>query len=232
MKNIVIIGDSGGTGQALVKRLSPQHRCYGVSRHPLSDAPHNMQHFTHDVVHGNLSFVADLPDAIHGLVYCPGSINLKPFHRLSMDDFLADYHQNVLGAVRVVQSLLPRLKKAGSSAVVFFSTVAAQSGMTFHASIAASKGALESLSVSLAAEYAGTGIRFNVIAPSLTDTPLAAPLLNTPEKREAAAKRHPLGRTGTPEELAAAAEFLLSDDTTWITGQVIGVNGGLGRLHK
>jgi 3-oxoacyl-[acyl-carrier protein] reductase len=231
MKNIVIIGDTGGTGKALAERLSHLLNCYGVSRHPSDAVSQHARHIVHDVVHSDLSFVDALPEEVHGLVYCPGSINLKPFHRLSIDNFLADYHQNVLGAVRVVQSLLPRLKKTESSSVVFFSTVAARNGMPFHASIAASKGALESLSVSLAAEYAGAGIRFNVVAPSLTDTPLAAPLLNTPEKREWAAKRHPLGRIGTPEELAALTAFLLSDEATWITGQVIGINGGMGNLH-
>ena len=149
---------------------------------------------------------------------------------MTRQDFENDFSQNVLGAVAILQKILPNLKKANGASIVLFSTVAAKLGMPFHSSIAAAKGAIEGLAKSLAAELAAANIRVNVIAPSLTDTPLAGPLLSTPEKREAAAKRHPLQRVGTPEEIAQMIEFLLSDKSSWITGQIIGIDGGMGSL--
>ncbi|MBC8083876.1 MAG: SDR family oxidoreductase, partial [Hymenobacter sp.] len=171
-----------------------------------------------------------LPDVLHGVVYCPGSIKLRPFERIPVEDFRADFELNVLGAVQVLQATMKRLKKAGGASVVLFSTVAADTGMSFHASIATAKAAVEGLTRALAAEYAASNIRLNAIAPSLTDTPLAAALLNTPEKAEAGAKRHPLQRIGQPQDLAYMAAFLLSDHASFITGQVLPVDGGMGRL--
>jgi NAD(P)-dependent dehydrogenase (short-subunit alcohol dehydrogenase family) len=172
-----------------------------------------------------------LPDALEGLVYCPGSIRLQPFHRLRDEDFSADFELNLLGAVRVLRAALPCLKAVERGSVVLFSTVAVATGMPMHASIAAAKGAVEGLTRSLAAELA-PAIRVNAIAPSLTDTPLAAGLLRTERQRAAAAERHPLGRIGQPSDLAAAARFLLSDEAGWVTGQVLHVDGGMGRLRR
>jgi NAD(P)-dependent dehydrogenase (short-subunit alcohol dehydrogenase family) len=150
---------------------------------------------------------------------------------LTSQDFLNDFQQNILGAVNLIQKVLPALKKAEGASIVLYSTVAVKAGMPFHASVAAAKGAVEGLSRSLAAEFAASRIRVNVVAPSLTDTPLASALLNTPEKKEAAGKRHPLQRVGTAEDMAKLTNFLLSDDSGWITGQVIGADGGLGSLR-
>jgi 3-oxoacyl-[acyl-carrier protein] reductase len=172
----------------------------------------------------------ELPPVLDGLVYFPGSINLKPFHRLTAQDFLTDYGINCLGAVSAIQSALPALKAAPAASVVMFSTVAVAQGMPFHASIAAAKGAVEGLARSLAAELAPK-IRVNVIAPSLTDTPLASSLLNTDVKREAAAKRHPLQRVGDPEHTAKLVAWLLSDDAAFLTGQTFRPDGGLSSVR-
>ncbi len=171
-----------------------------------------------------------LPQVLDGLVYFPGSITLKPFHRLTTADFLHDLHVNLLGAVSAIQSALPALKAAPSASVILFSSVAVAQGMPFHASIAAAKGAVEGLALSLAAELAPK-IRVNVIAPSLTDTPLAGNLLNSDAKREASAKRHPLQQLGTPDDVAALAAFLLSDASRFITGQVLRPDGGLSSIR-
>lgn len=172
----------------------------------------------------------ELPPSLDGLVYFPGSITLKPFHRLTAVDFLHDLQVNLLGAVSAIQSALPALKAAPSPSIILFSTVAVAQGMPFHASIAAAKGAVEGLALSLAAEFAPR-IRVNVIAPSLTDTPLAGTLLNTHAKREASAKRHPLQQLGNPGDVATLVAFLLSDASRFITGQVLRPDGGLSSVR-
>lgn len=232
MKNILVVGASKGIGLSLAQRAATADRVFSVSR---TISPElgalGTTHFLLDAVQDPLAPLDALPEVLHGLVYCPGSITLKTINRLSEEDFLQDFRQNVLGAVRVIQFCLPRLKRANGASVVLFSTVAAKTGMAFHSSIAAAKAAVEGLGKSLASELAPQQIRVNVIAPSLTHTPLAHSLLNTPEKVEASAKRHPLNRIGQPEEMAALAQFLLSDDAAWVTGQVIGVDGGLSALR-
>lgn len=164
-----------------------------------------------------------------GLVYFPGTINLKPFNRYTKDDFLQDYSINALGAAAFVQAYLPNLKKAGSGSVVFISTVAVATGMPFHSSIAMAKAALEGLTRSLAAEFAPK-IRVNCIAPSLTDTPLSDKFLATPEKRQAAQNRNPARKIGSPADIANAVAFLLTENSAWITGQVLAVDGGMNTL--
>lgn len=221
-KNILIVGASSGIGAALSHQLS--HKGYQVF-----EASRNGK-IKYDATQDALD-LSTLPSSLQGLIYCPGSINLKPFHRLSTQDFIDDYHINVLGAVRTIQQVLPLLKTSEIvSSVVLFSTVAVQQGMPFHASIAAAKGAIEGLTKSLAAELAPK-IRVNAIAPSLTDTPLASKILGTEEKKKASAERHPLKKTGTPEELAALASFLISEEAGFISGQIIGADGGLSTLR-
>ena len=169
------------------------------------------------------------PDIIDGLVYCPGTINLKPFRRLIEADFLHDFRVNVTGAVKVIQQAYNALRKSDQASVVLFSTVAVQLGMNFHSSVAASKGAVEGLVRSLAAEFSPK-IRVNAIAPSLTDTPLAAGLLAGEARQKASAEMHPLKRYGNPSDIASAAVFLLNPSSSWITGQVLHVDGGLSAL--
>lgn len=228
-KNILIIGASSGIGYAIAKKLENEGAAlFTASRTP----PENLknQHIVWDVTQPTNGIFDALPDTLHGIVYAPGTISLKPFQRFSLTDFQSDFQINVLGAVAVLQANLSKLRKANGASIVLFSTVAVQTGMGFHTSIAASKGAIEGLTRSLAAEFASAKIRCNALAPSLTDTPLAAGLLSNDEKREASAKRHPLGRIGTPEDIASAAKWLLSDAGSWITGQIIGIDGGIGKL--
>jgi 3-oxoacyl-[acyl-carrier protein] reductase len=230
MKNIVLIGAGRGIGLELGRLLDAENQLYLITRQATPEWQNlSGEKIILDVSRDDIPGVA-WPEVIHSLIYCPGSIRLKPFHRLTESDYLEDFQQNVLGAVRVLQKSLPALKRADGASVVLFSTVAVKLGMPFHASIAAAKGALEAMGKSLAAEWAPYKIRVNIIAPSLTDTPLAQPLLNTEEKRNSAAARHPLHRIGNPGEIARLAAFLISDPANWITGQVIGIDGGLSSL--
>ncbi len=230
-KNIVIAGGTSGIGLALVKQLTTAGaNVFVISRNAEKDLPENVTHILHDFTADDTEFAAQLPEKIDGLVYSVGSINLKPFTRLQREDYLNDFKLNVLGAISLIQASLKGLKAAENSSVVLFSTVAARTGMSYHASVSVSKGAVESLAVSLAAEFASSKIRVNVIAPSLTNTPLAQYLLNSDEKREAMSKRHPLGKFGQPEDMANAAKFLLSEESSWITGQILNIDGGLSTL--
>ena len=170
-----------------------------------------------------------LPENLDGFVYCPGSINLRPFRGLKTEAFTADFEINVIGAVKALKSVLNLLNASTNAAVVFYSTVAVQTGMPFHSSVAASKGAIEGLTRSLAAEFAPK-IRVNAIAPSLVDTPLASKFLNNETKLEKANERHPLGRVGTVEEMAKATAYLLSEDSSWMTGRILQLDGGIGNL--
>lgn len=227
-KSFLIVGASTGIGFSLAQSLIEAGANVFTASRTQPSLP--SIHIIWDAENPDSQVFSSLPNIIDGLAYCPGTINLKPFNRFTSEDFQKDFQINVLGAVNVIQAVLPKLKAAGNASVVLFSTVAVQTGMGFHASVAASKGAIEGLTRSLAAEYAASKIRFNAIAPSLTDTPLAKMLLSSPEKIDASNKRHPLGRVGTSADIASAAKFLLSGEGSWITGQILHIDGGMGNL--
>lgn len=231
MRNILIVGASSGIGLELAHQLAgsgytvigtycshkPETQDSGIEYHEL-----NVLDSTFD-----LDF---LPDTLAGLVYCPGLIQLKPFERILPEDFERDYQLQVIGLIKVLQKALPHLKKSDHSSVLLFSTLAVQTGLPYHTLVSASKGAIEGMARALAAEYAPR-IRVNCIAPSLTDTPLATSLLNTDQKREANAQRHPLKRIGSAKDIAHLASFLLSEKSSWITGQIFPVDGGMSALR-
>tara|TARA_R110002096_G_scaffold238581_2_gene430114 strand:+ start:2486 stop:3187 length:702 start_codon:yes stop_codon:yes gene_type:complete len=229
-RSILIAGGNSGIGKETLKLLQEDGKqvfCAARSHGNISQIPKLAM----------LPFYAEdedpklnLPDEIHGAVYFPGTITLKPFRSLKIEDFLNDLQINFFGAVRFLQQAYPALKKSGSASVVLFSTVAVEVGLPYHASIAAAKGAVEGLAKSLAAEWA-PGIRVNCIAPSLTDTPLGAHLLDTDAKRDAAASRHPLKQIGDPRDVAKLVRFLLSDGSKFMTGQVLRPDGGLSSVR-
>ncbi len=217
-RNILLIGGSTGIGLEIAHQLVKENKVIVASRNKgeLNDA---IEHLKFDVLKDNIEDL-ELPEEIHGLVYCPGSINLKPFKMLKHKDFEEEMNLNFLSLVKVVQGLLPKLKNAENVSLVFFSTVAVKIGMPFHTSVAAAKGAIEGFAKSLAAEYAPK-MRVNVIAPSLTDTPLAEKLLSNDSKKEKMSERHPLKRVGNAKDIANAATFLLSEENSWIPDRLL-----------
>ena len=227
-KNILIIGGSSGIGLALAEILSPSNSVFVASRSNENLNGLDLTHLSYDATSAELD-TSVLPDELHGFIYCPGSINLRPFKGLSTEAFEKDFQINVTGAINSLKAVLSRLSASGNASVVFFSTVAVQTGMPFHSSVAASKGALEGLTRSLAAEFAPK-IRVNAIAPSLVNTPLASKFLNNESKIEKANERHPLGRIGNAKEIAQAAGFLLGPESSWMTGRVLQLDGGIGNL--
>jgi len=231
-KNIVVVGGTQGIGRSIVDKLvSEGHNVIVFSRQPHDIVENNqLRHVPIDIITDDMDS-DQLPENIDGLVYCPGSIVLKPFKSISEAQFLEDFNINVLGAVKSIKACLNGLKKSDKHpSIVLFSTVAVQQGMPFHASIATAKGAIEGLTRSLAAELSPT-IRVNAIAPSLTQTSLAGKLLSTPEKIEAAGQRHPLKSVGQPEDMAHLAIYLLSEGGRWMTGQILHLDGGMSSVR-
>lgn len=231
MKKYLIIGASSGIGKALTQELLQQgHQVIGTyNTNSIEQAHPNLEPVHFDVMSEEMKFDF-IPDKLDGLIYCPGAIKLLPFKRLKTVDIISDFQLQVAGAVSVIQNCLPSLKNGTDPSIVLFSTVAVQAGFNFHSQVSMSKGAIEGLTKALSAEFAPT-IRVNAIAPGLTDTPLASKLLNTPEKKEANAQKHPMKRIGAPEDLANMAAFLLSEKSSWITGQIIHVDGGMSTLN-
>jgi len=222
MRTIVIVGGSKGIGNAILNILVDTHKIINISRTSPELSHPNLVHYTCDILKDDLPKI----ESLDGLVYCPGSINLKPISRLSLDDFKDDFEINVMGAVKSIQKYLDLLKKAEKPSIILFSTVAAKLGMPFHASIATAKSGVEGLVKSLGAELAPT-IRINAIAPTVTDTELASKLLRNDKMIENITERHPLKKFLNPDEVAAMAEFLLSEKAASISGQTFEMDCGI-----
>jgi 3-oxoacyl-[acyl-carrier protein] reductase len=222
MKTIIVVGGSKGIGSAIVNSLLSSHKVINISRTEPAQVHKNFKHFQCDVLNDDLPEI----DSADGLVYCPGSINLKPINRLSLDDFRNDFEINVLGAVKTIQKYLTILKNGDKPSIVLFSTVASKLGMPFHASVAASKSAIEGLTKSIGAELAPT-VRVNAIAPTVTDTDLASKLLRNERMIENMTERHPLKKYLQPNEVADMATFLLSDKASSLSGQVFEMDCGI-----
>ncbi|WP_372754462.1 SDR family NAD(P)-dependent oxidoreductase [Mariniflexile sp.] len=222
MKTIVVIGGSKGIGKAIVEKLIETHKIINLSRSAPDISHPNLTHFNCDILKDDLPEI----NSVDGLIYCPGSINLKPFSRLSLDEFREDFEINVLGAVKAIQKYLDALKKASKPSIVLFSTVAAKLGMPYHASIATAKSGVEGLVKSLGAELAPT-IRINAIAPTVTNTELASKLLRNDKMIEAITERHPLKKFLNPEEVAEMSVFLMSEKAASISGQIFQMDCGI-----
>lgn len=225
-KQYMIAGASSAIAKALSAHLQAKgHTVIGLS------TKQNVTGYSHvyTIANYHTNAYPEWNEPLNGLIYFPGTIQLKPFGRISTHDFLNDFEINALGAAVFVQTYLKNLKTAEAPSVVFVSSVAAACGMPFHSSIAMSKAAVEGLTHALAAELA-PHIRVNAVAPSLTDTPLAEKFLNTPDKQEAAQKRNPLKQIGTPETIANAIAYLLSEASSWVSGHVLPVDGGMKHL--
>lgn len=222
MEKLLVVGGSKGIGSAIVKLSLEHKRIINFSRTTPQFTHHNLSNYNIDVLNDDLPEI----EALDQLVYCLGTINLKPFNRLSKEDFLNDFEVNVLGAVKVLQKYISLLEKSSSGSVVLFSSVATKMGMPFHASVAASKSAIEGITRTLAAEYA-TKIRVNCIAPTLTETPLAAKILRNDKMKEMMNARHPFKTYLQPSDIASMANHLLSNESHIISGQTITIDAGI-----
>jgi NAD(P)-dependent dehydrogenase (short-subunit alcohol dehydrogenase family) len=231
MKNFIVIGGSSGIGKEIVSLLEKEkHNIIATYNTNRIENRENVKYIQLDVKE-NCLITEELPEKIHGLAYCPGSINLKPFHRFKDEDFVEDFKLQVLGATNIIKDLLPKLKKSEEASILLFSTIAVQSGFSFHSQVAMSKGAIEGLTRSLAAELSPT-IRVNALAPSLTNTNLSNRFLNTQTKMDLQAENNPLKKVGEAKDVAEAAVFLLTPKSSWITGQIIHIDGGFSKIKQ
>lgn len=222
MKNIVIIGGSKGIGNSILMQQLETKRVYNISRTAPEVTHENLSHYSINILTDELPEI----EKIDTLIYCPGSINLKPIGSLSIADFRNDFEINVIGAIKAIQKYLPVLKKGTNPSILLFSTVAAKLGMPFHASIATAKAGVEGLVKSLGAELAST-VRINAIAPTITETTLSANILRNDRMKENMIERHPMKSYLKPEEVAEMANFLISEKAKSMSGQIFEMDYGM-----
>jgi NAD(P)-dependent dehydrogenase (short-subunit alcohol dehydrogenase family) len=222
MKNILIVGGSKGIGNAILLQQLEKNKVYTISRTAPEMSHPNLVHYSLDVLQDTLPEI----ESLDTLIYCPGSITLKPIGSLSIDDFRNDFEINVIGAVKVIQKYLAALKKGNQPSILLFSTVAAKLGMPFHASIATAKAGVEGLVKSLGAELASS-IRINAIAPTITETTLAAGILRNDRMKENMVERHPMKGYLQPQEVSEMADFLISEKAKSISGQIFEMDYGI-----
>ncbi len=222
MKKILIIGGSKGIGNAILLQQLDNNIVYSISRTTPEISHPNLTHFSLDVLQDTLPEI----ETLDSLIYCPGSITLKPIGSLNIDDFRNDFEINVIGAVKAIQKYLPALKKGNQPSILLFSTVAAKLGMPFHASIATAKAGVEGLVKSLGAELA-SNIRINAIAPTITETTLASGILRNDRMKENMVERHPMKGYLQPQEVAEMADFLISEKAKSISGQIFEMDYGI-----
>ena len=222
MRYILIIGGTKGIGKAIIDLLIEENKITCMSRN-VSDFNH--ENYNHIQLDATLDDFPDL-EKIDSLVYCPGSINLKPISTLSIEDFRNDFELNVIGAVKSIKKYLPLLKKGENPSILLFSTVATKLGMPYHASVSASKSAIDGIVKTLGAELAPK-IRINAIAPTITNTELASKILRNEKVLENMIERHPLKKILSADEVAKMAKFLISEDGSSISGQIINMDAGI-----
>lgn len=241
----IVIGASGGIGSAVTRRLAPRG-----GRLVLAARGESRLGELADEVSGSADVEVKALDArnadevsrviedaasngrLRGVVNCAGSIVLKPAHLTSPETFQETLDQNVGTAFNVVRAAVKPLQDAGGGSIVLFGSAAAETGMPNHEAIAAAKAAVAGLTRSAAATYASRGIRVNCIAPGLVDTPMSERITSNDKARERSASMHPLGRIGAPSDVAPIVDWLLGDESSWVTGQVIGIDGGLASLRQ
>ena len=222
MNKIIIVGGSRGIGKEIINDLVDDNLIINLSRNKPELTHTNLTHYNVDVLSSDLPYLED----VSSVIYCPGSINLKPIGRISLDEFREDFEINVIGAVKVIQKYLPILKKSNNASILLFSTVATKLGMPYHSTVAASKSAIDGLVKTLGAELAPK-IRVNAIAPTITKTDLASKLLRNEKVIENMIERHPLKKILMPEEVSKMAKFLISKNASSISGQIFNLDAGI-----
>ena len=222
MENILIIGGTKGIGKSIVDNLVDDYNITCLSRNKLDFQHQNFVHKEFDALSDDYPEM----DSLDCLIYCPGSINLKPISTLTLEDFRNDFEINVIGAVKAIKKYLPILKKSLSASILLFSTVATKLGMPYHASVSVAKSGVDGLVKTLGAELAPK-VRINAIGPKITNTDLASKILRNDKVIENMIERHPLKKILSSSEVAKMASFLISEDASSISGQIFNMDAGI-----